>query len=180
MAWNNPKTWASGNVLTASDMNTYVRDNTLYLYAQSGLSPSCRVYNNAAISVENDGPVALTFNTERWDTDDMHSTVSNTGRLTCATPGIYHVYGSIRFASNNTGNRFVSIRKNGSETWASNRVMAIQQGKVTMVSVATEVLLDTGDYVELLAYQSSGGALNVESEGALTPEFGATWLRALP
>ena len=31
MAWTSPKTWASGDVLTASDMNTYVRDNSLYL-----------------------------------------------------------------------------------------------------------------------------------------------------
>lgn len=27
MAWTSPKTWSVGEVLTASDMNTYVRDN---------------------------------------------------------------------------------------------------------------------------------------------------------
>ena len=31
MAWNTPKTWGVGDILTASDMNTYVRDNTDYL-----------------------------------------------------------------------------------------------------------------------------------------------------
>lgn len=30
MSWTTPKTWASGDILTASDMNTYVRDNTDY------------------------------------------------------------------------------------------------------------------------------------------------------
>lgn len=31
MAWTSPKTWAVGDVLSASDMNTYVRDNAIYL-----------------------------------------------------------------------------------------------------------------------------------------------------
>ena len=179
MAWNNPKTWASGNVLTASDMNTYVRDNTLYLYAQSGSSPTCRVYNNAAISIPNNSTTALTFNSERWDNDDMHSTASNTSRLTCVTPGIYSVYGNIRFASNNNGNRIIAVRKNGSVVWANHRAMAIQ-GSNHPLSIATQIDLDTGDYVELLAFQSSGAALNIDSEDALSPEFGMTRLCDLP
>lgn len=31
MAWTSPKTFVAAEVLTASEMNTYVRDNTLYL-----------------------------------------------------------------------------------------------------------------------------------------------------
>ena len=33
MAWTNPKTWSFGEILTSTDMNTYVRDNTLALRA---------------------------------------------------------------------------------------------------------------------------------------------------
>lgn len=38
MAWTDPKTWAVGEVLTASDMNTYLSDNTndLRLLNESG------------------------------------------------------------------------------------------------------------------------------------------------
>ena len=32
MAWSTPKTWTAGSVLTAADMNTYVRDNDSALY----------------------------------------------------------------------------------------------------------------------------------------------------
>lgn len=32
MAYTTPKTWASGDILTAADLNTYVRDNTAALY----------------------------------------------------------------------------------------------------------------------------------------------------
>ena len=36
MAWTSPKTWSFGEVLTSTDMNTYVRDNTAALFAGEG------------------------------------------------------------------------------------------------------------------------------------------------
>jgi hypothetical protein len=33
MTWTSPKTWATGDLLTAADMNTYLRDNTAALKA---------------------------------------------------------------------------------------------------------------------------------------------------
>lgn len=39
MAWVNPKTWITGEVITANDLNVYVKDNTNYLYNNSALSP---------------------------------------------------------------------------------------------------------------------------------------------
>lgn len=35
MGWTAPKTWAVGDVLTASDLNTYVRDNEIALQPQA-------------------------------------------------------------------------------------------------------------------------------------------------
>jgi hypothetical protein len=32
VAWTNPKTWSFGEILTSTDMNTYVRDNTEFLF----------------------------------------------------------------------------------------------------------------------------------------------------
>ena len=47
MAWTSPKTWSVGEVLTSTDMNTYVRDNTEFLFDNS-------VYNaSAAITATN-------------------------------------------------------------------------------------------------------------------------------
>lgn len=34
MVWTTPKTWNASDVLTATDMNVYVRDNQNYLYAR--------------------------------------------------------------------------------------------------------------------------------------------------
>lgn len=46
MAWNTPPTYVAGDVLTASGMNTYVRDNFNYLL--SGWSPAFVSRNNGA------------------------------------------------------------------------------------------------------------------------------------
>ena len=41
MSWTNPKTWSFGEILTSTDMNTYVRDNTSELFARSeGVGPN--------------------------------------------------------------------------------------------------------------------------------------------
>lgn len=34
-SWTTPKTWAVGDILTAADMNTYVRDNTTFLHGNN-------------------------------------------------------------------------------------------------------------------------------------------------
>lgn len=36
--WTTPKTWVVGDVLTAADMNVYVRDNTTYLHDSAGFT----------------------------------------------------------------------------------------------------------------------------------------------
>lgn len=133
--------------------------------------PSARVYNNAHISLDNTTLTALTFNTERWDTDTIHDTSTNTGRLTCKTAGIYVVTGHVSFAANATGIREARIIHNGSTVYASTRTDAVASGK-TNITVSTLVSMAVNDYVELIAYQSSGGALNVEYDASFSPEFG--------
>lgn len=39
MTWTLPKTWNVGDVLTSTDMNTYVRDNSNYLYGDTARVP---------------------------------------------------------------------------------------------------------------------------------------------
>ena len=37
MAWTTPRTWASGEVVTAANMNLYVRDNLSYLFTRTAV-----------------------------------------------------------------------------------------------------------------------------------------------
>ncbi len=140
--------------------------------------PKCRVYNSAAISHATSGTAqALTFNSERYDTDTMHSTSVNTGRITFTTAGTYDLFATVAWAANVTGFRQIYFRLNGTTIIAIASVMAITSaGEQTFQSLATTYAFAATDYVELVANQNSGGALNVVAVGNYSPEVGATWV----
>ena len=65
-----------------------------------------RVYNSTDFTHNSTGNwVAVTFDTERFDTDTIHSTSTNTSRLTINTGGKYLIGGAVTFTANATGQR---------------------------------------------------------------------------
>jgi hypothetical protein len=133
------------------------------------LQPSCRVYNNANISINDSTSTVLTFNSERWDNNEMHNDADTT-KLRCRETGLYSIILNISFASNATGRRNVWIELNGSDIIASVEVEP-SQSDTTRIIVSTQYRLEKGDYLKAKAYQSSGGALNVLYTGNYSPEF---------
>lgn len=172
------KTFTSIPVLPASNPtldNQAVRKAYVDTQVADSVIPSARVYNSANISIPNNAATALTFNSERWDTDGIHSTTTNTGRLTCVTAGIYSIFGHIRFAANATGIRSVFIRLNGT-TIIGSQLNHQSSAAIAELSIVTHYVLAVGNYVELMVYQNSGGALSVDAVGNSSPEFGMTYL----
>lgn len=127
----------------------------------------CRVYNSSAQSIPNATWTALTFNSEVYDTDGMHSTSTNTNRVTCVTAGKYLVWGYVTFDANATGNRYAAIKKNGTFYVIEMR-SNFGSGSTTVLHVDLLINLAEGDYVELFARQESGGSLNVHSGNTAT------------
>jgi hypothetical protein len=134
------------------------------------LGVGARIYNSGNISINNNAETALTFDSERYDPSGMHSTASNTSRLTCTHAGKHLITTHVRFAANATGIRYIFIRLNGTTTLATDLTAPIS-GVVTVLSVATIYDLAATDYVEVVAYQNSGGNLNVVASGNDSPEF---------
>lgn len=127
---------------------------------------AARVLNSGNISINDSTLTALTFDSERFDTDSIHSTSSNTERLTCVTAGKYIIVGNFSWASDpNQGE--ANIRLNGSTKIAG--TMAITDYR--QIGLTTIYDLAVGDYVELMALQTSGGALNVSAISNYSPEF---------
>ena len=172
MAYSDPSTRATDDVVTAAIWNQDVVANPEFLHDP----PTCRVYNSAAISISDGVVTALTFNSERYDTDTMHSTVTNTSRITATTAGKYLITATIGFAANNTGRRQVTIRLNGTTYIAVDARATVGNGQVTEVSIATVYALAAADYAEVTVFQDTGGSLNVSAASAYTPELTATWL----
>lgn len=130
-----------------------------------------RAYNSANISCASGAAVLLTFDSERYDTDTIHSTSSNTGRLTATTAGKYQITGQAAFATNATGARGLFIRLNGTTELAHVRQPAVAGTDISILNVSTTYDLAATDYLELLAYQTSGSTLNVSAFGNFSPEF---------
>lgn len=134
---------------------------------------TAQVYNSANISIANNTVTALTFDSERANTNGMHSVSVNTGRLTVVTAGNYTITGNVSFAANATGIRVVTIRANGTTDLAKIVAQAVTTGDVTVLPVSKTVSLGVGEYVELTVFQTSGGNLNVLASANYSPEFTA-------
>lgn len=111
-------------------------------------------------SISNATYTAITFSTERFDTDAFHSTSSNTSRITIPTGkgGKYLFIGSTRWGTG-SGDRYMKFYKNGVAQDGTTRT------STSAFSFNTTFYADTlvaTDYVEMYVYQSSGGSLNAE------------------
>lgn len=156
---------ATGDIFTEQMWDDYLKTNLNNLI----VPPACRVYASGNQSIGNATFTAVTFNSERFDTDGMHSTSVNTARVTAATAGIYQITGHLVFASG-SGTRNARIRLNGVTSIAEQETPVTTATRAVTVTCLYE--LAVGDYVELLAYQDSGGALNILGNGTV-PNYGS-------
>lgn len=128
-----------------------------------------RVYNSTNQNVNNITETAITFNSERYDADNFHSTSSNTSKLTAPATGYYHIGGNVYWDSNLTGARDLYIKFNGTT------IIAIQHGPGNPAdmqqNVSCDYFLNVGEYVELFTYQDSGGIRVITATAARSPEF---------
>lgn len=124
--------------------------------------PLAHVYNSAVQSIGDAADTVLTFDSENEDTDTLHSVVSNTGRITAAKAGWYLIAVYASWASNSTGRRRLTMRKNGTA------VVYVSQnadsGGTTNQNMLWVVELQELDYVDVLGYQNSGGNLDLTAE----------------
>src|SRR3990167_858282 len=65
---------------------------------------SARANNSGAIALTSGTATLMTLDSERWDTDTIHSTASDTSRLTATTAGKYQITGHVEFAAPTTEN----------------------------------------------------------------------------
>ncbi len=170
MAYSAPRTWTPGEYPTAAQLNQDLRDNVAFL----ANPPACRVTKAAFQGITTATNTAIVFDTERYDTDSMHDTVTNNTRITIVTAGLYEVGGCIEWDANAAGTRSLGIRLNGT-TFLVNVFMDIDSAILHAQNVETTYKFAAADYVELVAWQDSGGSRTANKSGNYSPEFWATW-----
>lgn len=170
MAWTATRTWATGEIPTATQANAYWKDNLDFLYNAHGV----RAYRANAQSTTSGTLADISFGNESFDTDGYHDNTTNPTRLTvpAGLAGLYMITGQITWtAVASSDNRILRLRKNG----ATDVSEAIQKsintaGLNDSMQIVGQLQLVAGDYIELRVRQSSGAALDT-----VGGEY-ATWL----
>ena len=119
--------------------------------------------SNANTTLSNNTDTVLNWNTETFDTDGFHSTVTNNSRITIPSGkgGKYRIYSKVTPNTNNTSRDYgvrLKLRKNGS-TEITLSALANEQFAATTLQLFVLIELVATDYVEILAFQNSGGSL---------------------
>lgn len=143
--------------------------------------PSTRVYRNAAQAIPHATWTAVAFNAVRYDNGGQWASGAPT-RLTCQLAGTYVISGHCQFAPGAGGQvRQVLLQKNGSVIIGSGgfTLTAVGASGYPVVPTPTVVQLAAGDYVEMLVYQDSGAALNLQPGDNANQQYQADFSMAL-
>lgn len=159
------RTWVTGEIVTAAEMNTNIRDSQNYLIGgSSGQRPTFTAHGTATSCASGATTTLVHSNIDR-DTDSGYSG----GTYTIQTSGFWLFTAAIQWPNNGTGTRYLTITGGNSPA--------------TMISAAVDPLGRSSVSQMLLA--GAGGTVNVQviqnSGGALTPSstsFGGIWVGA--
>ncbi len=157
----------NGCTLTISNANTTLDGSFPW--------PAASAYKAAAQNIPNAAATALTFDTNLYD-NGVHSTSTNPTRFTAPTglgTGLYSFVGQVTWAALAGGtSRQLQLWKNAA-TQVGQVAVPINGGAATTINLAWQGQLAGGDYLEIYAYQDSGGAANTvggeaNTRGSLT------------
>jgi len=121
----------------------------------------CSIYNSATFTLANNTMTRITMNSEFFDTNGFHDNTTNNARVTIPVGygGYYLVSTAGKWETSATGYRAVELYKNNTSLIAmiqipgNSTINAYDRASI-IINVAV------GDYLELFAYQNSGGNLS--------------------
>jgi hypothetical protein len=134
--------------------------------AASGVTYSgVAVKKTAAQSINNATFTAISWDSEDFDIGSYHDNSTNNSRITIPSgkTGYFLLSGVISFGANATGNRGVELRKNGSGVDYIFFLAPAAVANAPAFPFSFTISLAAADYLELFAYQTSSGALNVDN-----------------
>jgi len=117
----------------------------------------------SSFSLANSTDTIVNWDTEEFDTDSFHSTVTDTSRLTVPVgkAGKYVFGCNATFDANGTGLRNIAVRLNGSTIIATNTAWNTSASGNAGATIIRAYVFAENDYIELRAFQSSGGTLSL-------------------
>lgn len=167
------RTWVAGEVVLASHFNTNIRDVLQYLLAPPIFEGRQIVAQSFTTAVA----AGITMTAEDIDSSGMHSTVSNTDRVTAVYPGWYEGGGGNSFASNATGARGSQWSVNGTVVNGSRNIGPTLSGAAWAGAARVKKMFcNVNDIMRLEGLQTSGGNLNSDVTAELQPNVSIKWI----
>lgn len=159
------RTWTTGEVVTAAEVNSNVQTPVNFLLAP----PRTVITSTSGLTVATGGTPTLinTWNSAIFDSDGMWT---GGNALTCFTPGRYRLTLYVHYPYSSTAGEYhVGINYNGSGTWGSSGTRLAEDtrtGSVTSVlgtsaEITIDQYLNAGDYVTFYTAQTTGASLTV-------------------
>lgn len=160
------RTWADGDTISASDLNTYLRDNVDHVYALAGAIgvSAVQLTRDAATSTSDSTYTDITWSAEEFDFGAWWSSGAAITVPAGAIPSGYTtilvaVSARTRWTANGTGARRLRFLLNGSEfaffSATADASESIDLNGYKLVEVIA------GDEIKVQTWQSSGGNLNI-------------------
>lgn len=137
----------------------------------SAAAKACRIYKASAQTISSSSSVSVVVPTIQYDTDTMSGVSS---RITITTSGYYHCAAQVTWAANASGTRQTAILRG---TSVSGPYVAIIAGAAVSTDATRQncsgtYYLSAGDVIQIVAYQTSTGSLDILSG------IDNTWLSA--
>ncbi len=164
-------------ILTAAEVNAGLVAAVKFLQNK----PLIKVYQTVAQNIASGVGTPLAFDTEVVDKDpsggNAHDTAVNNSRFTARYTGWYPFVGRGTFAPNGVGTRFVQPAVNGVALGMDISAQPGNAAAVTAIDCSGVVFLIAGDYLEILAFQNSGGVLATGIALGFQPSMSSWWER---
>lgn len=163
MAWSTPRTWATNEVLTSANMNTYVSDDLRWLgvdLPRASLAGSLAVPSSSTFATPTSGSWSAT-GTGGMAVSTLYAG-STSYFLTAPAAGAYQINASVTYTTNATGKRGLALSSGAAGTgtvWAQAQTEPVSNTEVTALSVSCLVQLAFGNSVHIGIRQSSGGSM---------------------
>lgn len=141
--------------------------------------PACRVFHSVTQSIPDAIDTSLVFDSESYDTDSMHSTSVNTGRITINTAGLYIISfaGGIA-AAGDYSNVYCNIRLNGTTQIIPGSVIGTLTDSTNHgYCIASGVYkLSVGDFITVDFHQDNTANAARNLQASPLNHFSATWI----
>lgn len=147
--------------------------------AKFGTIPGARVRHAAsAVTVQHNATAVLSYDTTDFNIGGVFSATQPT-RMTAPVAGRYLIIASVRWYPNASGRRTIALEVNGTAAQIARTNVSAYSTTASLSpeqTAQTIYKLNAGDYVEVWAYQDSGGPLDLMTGVDNGVTFSMEWI----